>query len=122
MLFVVGFHASCVHLVSVAHDCVDGSSVILRDKRDASHEGKLIRLGASKTTASHRGIIKHADIIGKEPREFVQASNGSTFRLHEPTLAEYIRLTPRLVTPVRHLISFPLYLHYLNFRIEASKL
>jgi tRNA (adenine57-N1/adenine58-N1)-methyltransferase len=60
-----------------------------------------VKLQASKTTHSHRGVIKHADIIGKEQRQLVQSSKGSSYRIHEPTLAEYVRLTPRLVTPVR---------------------
>jgi tRNA (adenine57-N1/adenine58-N1)-methyltransferase len=77
--------------------------VLLRDKRDASHDGLLVKLQASKTTHSHRGVVKHADVIGKEPRQLVVSSKGSAYRIHEPTLAEYVRLTPRLVTPVRNL-------------------
>jgi tRNA (adenine57-N1/adenine58-N1)-methyltransferase len=74
--------------------------VILRDKKDASNEGTLVKLQASKSAHSHRGVIQHADIIGKEPRQLVRSSKGSSYRIHEPTLAEYVRLTPRLVTPV----------------------
>jgi tRNA (adenine57-N1/adenine58-N1)-methyltransferase len=77
--------------------------VLLRDKRDASHDGLLVKLQAFKTTHSHRGVVKHADVIGKEPRQLVVSSKGSAYRIHEPTLAEYVRLTPRLVTPVRNL-------------------
>lgn len=75
--------------------------MLLREKKDASHDGTLIKLQAVKTTGTHRGVIKHGDIIGKEPRQIVQSSKGSSYRIHEPTLAEYVRLTPRLVTPVR---------------------
>lgn len=78
----------------------EGDVVLLRDKKDASHDGTLIKLHASKTTGTHRGAIKHADIIGKETRQIVQSSKGSSYRIHEPTLAEYVRLTPRLVTPI----------------------
>jgi hypothetical protein len=35
----------------------------------------------------------------------VRSSKGYEYRVYEPTLAEYVRLTPRLVTPVR-LMSF----------------
>lgn len=75
--------------------------MILREKRDGYHDGKLVKLHASKTTHSHRGVVEHVDIIGKEPRQTVTSSKGSSYRIHEPTLADYVRLTPRLVTPVR---------------------
>ncbi|KAH4060637.1 hypothetical protein HBI24_104480 [Parastagonospora nodorum] len=78
----------------------EGDVVLLRDKKDASHDGVLVRLQASGSAHSHRGVVKHADIIGKQPRQLVQSSKGSTQRIHEPTLADYVRLTPRLVTPL----------------------
>jgi tRNA (adenine57-N1/adenine58-N1)-methyltransferase len=59
-------------------------------------------LQASKVAHTHRGVIKHEEIIGKEPRQLVVSSKGSSSRIHEPTLAEYVRLTPRIVTPVRY--------------------
>jgi len=49
---------------------------------------------------SHRGSVEHDDIIGKEPRQLVISSRGASFRVHEPTLADYVRLTRRLVTPI----------------------
>lgn len=73
---------------------------MLRDKKDASHEGRLIRLQPSQTTDTHRGSLQHDDMIGKEPRQIVTSSRRSPFRLHEPTLADYVRLTRRLVTPI----------------------
>lgn len=75
--------------------------MLLREKTDASGDGRLVKLEVSKNFQSHRGVIKHGDVIGKEPRQLVSSSKGSSFRVHEPTLAEYVRLTPRLVTPVR---------------------
>ncbi|KAF1940500.1 S-adenosyl-L-methionine-dependent methyltransferase [Clathrospora elynae] len=77
----------------------EGDVVLLREKKD-THDGALVKLQASKTTGTHRGIIKHADIIGKEPRQIVNSNKGCPYRVHEPTLAEYVRLTPRLVTPL----------------------
>jgi len=74
--------------------------VLLREKRD-NHDGRLVTLKAANSTQTHRGVIQHADVIGKEPRQIVQSSKGATYRVIEPTLAEYVRLTPRLVTPVR---------------------
>ncbi|KAF2856933.1 S-adenosyl-L-methionine-dependent methyltransferase [Plenodomus tracheiphilus IPT5] len=78
----------------------EGDVVLLRDKRDASHDGTLIKLQSAKTIFTHRGVLTHADIIGKAPRQTVSSSKGSSYRIHEPTLAEYVRLTPRLVTPI----------------------
>ncbi|KAF2132119.1 S-adenosyl-L-methionine-dependent methyltransferase [Dothidotthia symphoricarpi CBS 119687] len=80
-------------------DFQEGDYVLLREKRD-THDGTLIKLKSSKTTVNHRGIIEHADILGKKPRQLVQSSKGISYRIHEPTLAEYVRLTPRLVTPI----------------------
>ncbi|RMZ72259.1 trna (adenine-n(1)-)-methyltransferase [Pyrenophora seminiperda CCB06] len=76
-----------------------GDVVLLREKRD-THDGRLVTLKATKSTHTHRGIVQHADVIGKEPRQIVQSSKGATYRVIEPTLAEYVRLTPRLVTPI----------------------
>ena len=82
----------------------EGDTVLLRDKKDTV-DGTLLKLQAAKTTHTHRGVIDHANIIGKEPRQIVRSSKGFEYRVHEPTLAEYVRLTPRLVTPVRLLLS-----------------
>ncbi|KAF1974253.1 S-adenosyl-L-methionine-dependent methyltransferase, partial [Bimuria novae-zelandiae CBS 107.79] len=74
--------------------------VLLKDKKHAAHEGILVRLQALKQTHTHRGNIAHTDVIGKEARQLVHSSKGNAYRIHEPTLAEYVRLTPRLVTPI----------------------
>ncbi|KAF2741388.1 S-adenosyl-L-methionine-dependent methyltransferase [Polyplosphaeria fusca] len=78
----------------------EGDVVLLRDKKDAAHEGVLAKLSTSKTLVTHRGSFRHDDIIGKQPRQLVNSSKGFAYRIHEPTLAEYVRLTPRLVTPI----------------------
>lgn len=82
----------------------EGDTVLLRDKA-STQDGNLLKLQAAKTTHTHRGVIEHANIIGKEPRQIVRSSKGFEYRVHEPTLAEYVRLTPRLVTPVRPMPS-----------------
>ncbi|ORY08701.1 S-adenosyl-L-methionine-dependent methyltransferase [Clohesyomyces aquaticus] len=74
--------------------------VLLREKKNAAHEGYLTKLKASKVFHSHRGVLPHSDIIGKSPRQIVRSSKGCEFRVHEPTLDEYTRLTPRIVTPI----------------------
>ncbi|KAF2275066.1 S-adenosyl-L-methionine-dependent methyltransferase [Westerdykella ornata] len=79
----------------------EGDIVLLRDKNETSHDtGKLLTLDRSKTTGTRRGLIKHDDIIGKQPRQTVQTHKNHTLRIHEPTLGEYVRLTPRIVTPI----------------------
>lgn len=85
----------------VANKSAEGDVVLLRNKQQSIHEGNLVKLDPSKKTETHKGAISHAEIIGKEPRQVVQSSKGVAYRIHEPTLAEYVRLTPRLVTPVR---------------------
>lgn len=78
----------------------EGDVVLLREKKELV-DGKLVKLQASKSIHTHRGVIEHANVIGKEPRQIVRSSKGSEYRVLTPTLAEYVRLTPRLVTPVR---------------------
>lgn len=57
-------------------------------------------LKAGKTMATKWGSLSHDSLIGKEARDIVTLSTGRKFRLHLPTLGEYVELTPRLVTPV----------------------
>ncbi|KAF2795701.1 S-adenosyl-L-methionine-dependent methyltransferase, partial [Melanomma pulvis-pyrius CBS 109.77] len=97
----------------------DGDVVILREKRDASHDGTLIKLQSSESTHNHRGTIPHSHIIGKQPRQVVQSSKGTTYRIHEPTLAEYVRLTPRLVTPI-YPADTNLIVSLLDIHVDAS--
>jgi tRNA A58 N-methylase Trm61 len=79
----------------------EGDVVLLREKKwDPSHDGILLNLGASKELSTHRGKLKHAEIIGKNVRQVVETARGHGYRIHEPTLAEYVRLSPRLVTPI----------------------
>ncbi|KAJ4334857.1 hypothetical protein N0V87_006552 [Didymella glomerata] len=77
----------------------EGDVVLLREKKETV-DGKLVKLQASKSIHTHRGVIEHATVIGKEPRQIVRSSKGSEYRVLAPTLAEYVRLTPRLVTPL----------------------
>lgn len=78
----------------------EGDVVLLREIRDPSQDGLLLKLGASKEISTHRGVLKHSEIIGKETRQTVDTSRGHGYRIYEPTLAEYARLSPRIVTPI----------------------
>ena len=67
-------------------------------------------------TDVRRGVLQHDQIIGKTVRDMVQAYKGlcvclflvfdklifigPEYRLGQPTLDEYVTMTPRLVTPV----------------------
>ncbi|KAF2751975.1 S-adenosyl-L-methionine-dependent methyltransferase [Sporormia fimetaria CBS 119925] len=76
-----------------------GDVVLLREKKSVQ-DGLLVKLDQSKEISNHRGKLSHSEIIGKSVRQIVQSSKGSEYRVLEPTLAEYVRLTPRLVTPI----------------------
>ena len=69
----------------------------LRDRHDMFTKS----LHPSVTIQSHHGTLSHKDIIGKRVRDIVETSKGVPMRIYEPTLDEYVRYTPRLVTPVR---------------------
>ena len=51
------------------------------------------------------GDISHSEIIGRNERDLVKSSRGKGLRVNLPTLAEYITMTPRIVTPVSLLHS-----------------
>lgn len=74
--------------------------MILHDLSDR-HDIFTKSLHPSTTIHSHHGTLSHQDIIGKRVRDIVETSKGIPMRIFEPTLDEYVRYTPRLVTPVR---------------------
>ncbi|CAI6335877.1 unnamed protein product [Periconia digitata] len=73
--------------------------VLLKKKRGYDDQGTLCKLKSGHSYHNHFGVIHHNDIIGKEPRQVVKCGSNE-YRIHEPTLADYVRLTPRLVTPI----------------------
>lgn len=52
------------------------------------------------TLQCHRGNFAHNDILGQHPRALISSTNGSKARLLHPTLAQYVRMTTRIPTPV----------------------
>lgn len=46
------------------------------------------------------GYILHSEIIGRNSRDLVRSSRGADLRVYLPTLAEYVTMTPRIVTPI----------------------
>lgn len=49
------------------------------------------------------GLISHDSIIGTRIQDFVKSTKGVPFRVYQPTLEEYVTMTPRKVTPVSQL-------------------
>ena len=58
------------------------------------------KLDPEETTSLLVGGLKHSEIIGKRSRDTVRSTKGHDVRAYLPTLAEYIKMTPRKVTPV----------------------
>src|SRR5690606_1593420 len=57
-------------------------------------------LNAEKIQGTHQGNIPHSSIIGKSVREIIMTHKGKPYRLHTPTLEEYVSKVKRLVTPI----------------------
>ncbi|EME49578.1 hypothetical protein DOTSEDRAFT_164087 [Dothistroma septosporum NZE10] len=100
-------YASQTRHVSDLRPFAEGDLVLLRQNHDRSAPPILTRpLRPGRRIESHRGIIKHDDIIGSRVRDLVKSSTsrsakqGTEYRLHNVTLEDYVRLSKRLVTPV----------------------
>ncbi|KAF2399347.1 hypothetical protein EJ06DRAFT_455332, partial [Trichodelitschia bisporula] len=80
----------------------EGDIVVLRPYNATSiQDGILTKpLAADGKIDHHGGTISHSSIIGLTPRETVQSTKRAVYRVFEPTLADYITLTPRCVTPI----------------------
>ncbi|KAK8160850.1 adenine-N(1)--methyltransferase-like protein [Phyllosticta citrichinensis] len=83
----------------------EGDVVLLRDKKKPDNDGILTYAlktgGQVRQTAFAGRPITHDEIIGKRARDVIKSTKTS-FRLHEPTLEEYVRLSPRIATPIYH--------------------
>ncbi|KAG9632036.1 S-adenosyl-L-methionine-dependent methyltransferase, partial [Aureobasidium melanogenum] len=79
---------------------VERDVVILRQKLNQDNIIVTKPLNPANKISTHKGDISHADIIGKGPRDLVTSSAGHEYRIHTITLAEYVSLTRRLVTPI----------------------
>ena len=79
---------------------LEGDRVILQTKDGLKTPLFTKPLRCGKTVHSQMGGISHQAIIGKEARDIVKTSTGRELRVLTPTLDDYVRLTPRLVTPV----------------------
>ena len=77
-----------------------GDRLILRLKDDASRHIFTKPLRSGRKIETRWGTFTHESLIGQATRDTVTSSTGKDFRIHIPTLEEYVLLTPRLVTPV----------------------
>ncbi|KAJ1719794.1 hypothetical protein LPJ53_005499 [Coemansia erecta] len=84
-----------------------GDMVIVRECARGGRSALIGPLSASGRYATRRGVLRHADILGRHTRDRVaahtsqaSASGGGTFMVHHPTLAEYAELSARARTPV----------------------
>ncbi|KAF2141992.1 uncharacterized protein K452DRAFT_318326 [Aplosporella prunicola CBS 121167] len=94
----------CVRrLTSDSKVFAEGDTVLLRLKKRADHEGFIIKkLKRGTRIENQHGVILHDYIIGRRVRDVFNAAGvkQTEYRIHEPTLDEYIRLVPRIVTPI----------------------
>ncbi len=76
--------------------------VLLKKKGDTTATPILTKPLRSKgKIQTPRGSIEQSNLIGKGIRDLVSTNSKVEYRIHQPSLAEYVTLCPRLVTPVR---------------------
>ena len=56
-------------------------------------------------TSLTSGNVMHNELIGKEIRDTVESTRGAGVRADLPTKADYVTMTPRLVTLEGHLLT-----------------
>jgi len=73
----------------------------LRPVDDLSHAGYLSKpLESNQTIHTAHGLLTHADILGRNARDTVKTKKGIGYRVQEASLAEYVVLARRIVTPI----------------------
>jgi hypothetical protein len=80
------------------HVILESTKVLSKGRQSPTYLTKPLQPSLKINT--HLGDFKGSDIIGKRARDTVTTTNGSVFRVMEASLADYINLTPRKVTPV----------------------
>lgn len=77
--------------------------VLLKHKTNSAAVPVLTnRLHAGNKIELVRDSIFHDAILGKGVRDLISTRKRASYRLLEPTLAEYTDLSPRIVTPVSY--------------------
>ncbi|KAE9987772.1 hypothetical protein EG328_001587 [Venturia inaequalis] len=78
----------------------EGDKVIVKKLNHNEDDGWIFTLSNSQKIQSHKGFIPHQEIIGRQSGSLVRSHKGAQFRVFEPSLAEYVTLSQRLVTPI----------------------
>ncbi|TLD32201.1 tRNA (adenine-N(1)-)-methyltransferase [Venturia nashicola] len=78
----------------------EGDKVIVKKINHNEDDGWIFTLSTSQKIQSHKGFIPHQEIIGRRSGALVRSHKGAQFRVFEPSLAEYVTLSTRLVTPI----------------------
>lgn len=120
-------------LISTCRPFAEQDLVLLRQTNDRTAPPILSKpLTPGKTIQNHKGVIRHSDILGKEPRDIVTAVKASKnsdgtirkkaethYRVQPVKLEEYIRLSRRLVTPI-YAADAAVIVELLDIHIEPS--
>lgn len=94
------------HATSARNIIQEGDVVLFKSGHGAKEYTALTKhpLKHGGTIDNHLGLFKHSDIIGTPYRQLVYSTSKTGIRksmsVHAPTLDEYVKLTPRTVTPV----------------------
>ncbi|KAF2084286.1 hypothetical protein K490DRAFT_49530 [Saccharata proteae CBS 121410] len=85
-----------------ANPSLEGDNVLLKVLWPPSDRNNRFvqSLKADKQLHTHHGYINLSDVVGKRIRDIVKTHKGTEYRIFEPTLDEYVTLTPRVVTPI----------------------
>ncbi|KAI9724887.1 MAG: hypothetical protein M1812_000163 [Candelaria pacifica] len=99
-----GLCVRCRRKYTTASTLISEGDIVLLRQTSRDNPSPILSKPLSHGTKihSHQGTLNHSDVIGKRVRDGVSFSRGRGVvqRIHWPTLAEYVELTPRIVTPV----------------------
>lgn len=75
----------------------EGDHALIIDRRGRRY---LVPLSASKDFHTHLGHFSHSDLIGREEGIRITSSRGHVLLALKPTMADFIRLMPRIATVI----------------------
>jgi tRNA (adenine57-N1/adenine58-N1)-methyltransferase len=82
---------------------LENDIVLLKARNDSKLAPLLttpLKAGEIIHFKDHKWKLRTDDVIGKPFRDTVRSPKGSSYRIYKPTLADYVTLSPRKVTPV----------------------
>jgi hypothetical protein len=92
-------------------DAIANDVVLVRNLKTKSNDAAKPILSTplkpeGKLRISHGDSIDHDSLIGRQIRDAVPTLERGLYRIHQPSLAEYVKLSPRIVTPVGIFIQY----------------